>query len=100
MVSFELSQGDWYNGLILITSKLKGNTDPKGLEIFRITVEGGSVPSAFHANYILAQKLITLLDQCKFQLSVSISISGMFILVRVLKEILHEDQGDSVARSP
>ncbi len=24
----------------------------------------------------------------------------MFILVRVLKEILHEDQGDSVARSP
>ncbi len=34
MVSFELSEGAWYNSLILTRSKLKGNTDPKSLEIF------------------------------------------------------------------
>ncbi len=32
----ELSQGVWYNGLILTRSKLKGNTDPKSLERFCI----------------------------------------------------------------
>ncbi len=40
------------------------------------TVVGGSVPSAFHANYLLSQKGITLLDQWKFQLLVPVSILG------------------------
>ncbi len=40
------------------------------------TVEGGSVPMVFNANYLLSQEVITLLDQCKFQLLAPVSISG------------------------
>ncbi len=34
LLSFELSQSNWYNDLNLTRSRLKGNTDPKANVIF------------------------------------------------------------------
>ncbi len=54
------------------------------------TVEGGSVPRVFHANYLLSQQVKTLLDQCKFQLLAPVFISvglGLKYLRKCCKRI-------------
>ncbi len=77
LVSFELSQDIWYNGLILTRSKLKGNTDPKSLKIFCI---------------LLSEKVLTRSMQIPIIRS-CLHLGGCWSWSEVLKEMLQKDRG-------
>lgn len=84
LVSFEIYQCDWYNGLSLTGNKLKANKDSNSLEIFFLTVGGVPFPSVFHPNNLSPKRVNSRclgLDQCKFQLLVPVCIWRMFVLV-------------------